>query len=154
MLWLSAPALLPCTHAKNISQILEESTATVLCATSMALVLDHVKSEEEEQSRVEESKQWTHPVLQVLSEEIASCSLVQSRCLRLSLAAAVLSRRKFASPIPLDFKAAEPIPTHKLQATGRQKRMKITKLYPADVQYMLTERLACDCTSHVLEFRR
>lgn len=51
-----------------------------------------------------------HPVPHVLSEEIASCSLVQSRCFRLSLAAAVLSRRKFANPSPLDFSAAQAEP--------------------------------------------
>lgn len=49
----------------------------------------------------------THPVLHVLSDVIASCSLVQSLCFKLSLAAAVLSRRKFASPIPLNLRAAQ-----------------------------------------------
>ena len=52
-----------------------------------------------------------HPVPQVFSEDSACCSLVQSRCFRLSLAAEVFSRRKLANPIPFDFSAAQAVHT-------------------------------------------
>ena len=48
----------------------------------------------------------TYPVPHVLMEDRACCSLVQSRCLKLSLAALVLSLKKLANPIPRDFRSA------------------------------------------------
>ena len=51
-----------------------------------------------------------YPVPHVLMEDRACCSLVQSLCLKLSLAALVLSRKKLANPMPRDFRSARICP--------------------------------------------
>ena len=49
----------------------------------------------------------TYPVPHVFMDDRACCSLVQSRCFKLSLAALVLSLKKLANPIERDLKSAE-----------------------------------------------